>query len=190
MMILLKIMFKLFFSFFFFICLETQAYSTELGEVNNFGELVSKFWLIGSQIIFGISTAAIIAGGALLMFSGGNDNKVLVAKSTISGAIISIILVTFSALLQSVLQDQASEIDHMPQLQDSVKIIDNVISSFLALIGGISTLVIIFLTLKLIISGGELEKIEQAKKGLKLAILGTLTALAAFMIFNFIIAPF
>jgi len=165
------------------------ALTTEVGEVTSFGDFVSQIWSWGAQIIFSISVISMIAGGAILMFAGGDSNAASSAKSVISGSITASLLVTFSAVIQNVLQDQTAEIQSVARLSDTALVVRNVSSSLLGIVGLLGVIALVFSGFRLIFSGGDFEKIAGAKKGVKFAFAGITVAFGAFFILRLLIAP-
>ena len=173
-----------------FITEPALAAKTEIGEIRNFGEYISNFWALASQIIFAVSVVALIAGGAALMFAGANETAARGAKSIISGSIVSSLLVVFSAVLQNWLADPAAAIEGVGRASDAVLVAQKTAATLLATVGIVATLALIFAGLKLIFAAGDLEKIRSAKRQLKFAILGIAISAAAFTILRFVISPF
>jgi len=184
---------KMFLTILFFIAaanFATAAVSTEIGRVENFGDYISQIWAWASQLIFAVSVIAMISGGAVLMFSGGNEAAAARGKSIVSGSAVSSFLVIFSAVLQSVLSDQSAEIAGVGKISDAISVAQNAGETLLATVGIISTAAVIFSGLRLIFAGGDFEKIHAAKRALKFALFGSGVSFGAFAILRFLIAPF
>lgn len=166
------------------------AESTEIGNVDNFGQFVSEIWAWASQIIFGVSVVTMIIGGIVLMFAGDDERNIDTAKTIIKGAIFSCILVTFSAVLLKVLHKPTNALNEPPSLSNASKAVSNVIYYLLGITGGIAIIALIVGGFRLISSGGDYEKTRNAKKSVKFAILGLIVALSSFVLLRLVIVPF
>lgn len=166
------------------------AYTTQIGEVGSFGEFISGVWEWASQLIFGISVIVIIIGGVVLMFAGGNEGAVANARSMIFGSLVASLLVVFSAVLQKVLHKPTENIGPEAQLSDTAEVIQGTTYILLGIIGSLAVLALIYNGFRLTSSGGDAERTESAKRGLKFAIIGLLVAFSAFVILRTVLSPF
>lgn len=158
---------------------------TELGQVEDFGDLVSKIWGWGFVVILSLSVAMIIVGGFLYMASSGNDERIDQAKQIINGSIISTGIVLFSAVLQKLLSKPAEQLGNEPvslsQLPDTIK---NGVNILLSMIGGFAIIMIIVSGYNYMTSRGDVEKLDHAKRGLMYAFIGLGVAIGAYLIIN------
>lgn len=160
--------------------------ATELGEVDDFGDLVGKIWGWGFPIVLALSVAMIIVGGFMYMASGGSGEKVEQAKEIINGSLISTGIVLCSAVIQKLLTQSTQGLKKgatasLTQVPDAIKNTTNIMLSF---VGGFAVLMIIYSTYRYITAMGDSEKVEHAKKGLSYAIIGFLITLLAYFIMN------
>ena len=147
---------------------------TEFGNVNDFGEWVSSFWAMSSEIIFSITILMMTIGGFIFITSGGSENRAKVGKKIIFGAIFSVILVIFSAVFQKIIQKPS---ENMTKISEIPQAISRANQIFLNFLGGVSVIAIIFLGFNLIFSRGNEEKIATVKRGIFLAIFGISVAI-------------
>jgi hypothetical protein len=169
---------------------KAMAAETELGEVRDFGSYISEVWAWASQLIFGVSIVTLIIGGVVMMFAGDDEKGLTISKGIIQSAIIASLLVVFSAILMNILQNPSAELNGAAELSQTSMVIQRTISTLFALIGGIAIIALIFSGFLMVTSGGDLEKTIKAKKRSKFAIIGLVIALSAYLILNFVIAPF
>ena len=166
---------------------------TELGEVEDFGDLISKIWSWGFVVILSLSVAMIVVGGFMYMASAGSDERVDQAKEIINGALISTAIVLFSGVIQRILSRPTEELEEqgetlkLGQLPDAVRNATNVM---LTMIGGFALVMLIFSAYQYVTSRGDMEKLNKAKKGLMYSILGLGVALGAFLILNTFVGVF
>lgn len=177
---------------FFILALSDFAFamSTEVGDVENFGEFVSEIWAWASQIIFGVSIITIIVGGIVLMLSGDDERNVNIGKTIIKSALFSSVLIAFSAVLLKVLHKPTINIDGPAKLSDASMVVSNIIYYLLGIVGGIAVIALIIGGLRLISSGGDFEKTRSAKNSVKFAVLGLIVSLTSFVVLKFVISPF
>lgn len=183
--------FFLLFSLIFILSPETSfanSYQTEVGSVEDFGEYVSKVWGWAAEVIFGVSVLALVVGGLLMMSAGGDEEKASMGRQTIKGSVISAMIVLFSAVLQRFLQQPTQNIDGVAQLSDTSEVINNSINVLLVVVGGMAAAGLVLSGLRLVTSGGDEEKIESAKKGIKMSIFGLIISIAAWGVLQFLIS--
>lgn len=175
--------------FFFFLASFPRALAleTEVGSVENFGEYVSQVWSWAAEVIFGISVLTIIIGAILFMLSGGDEERANMGQQTIRGAIVSLSIVLFSAVLQKFLQKPTEDIQGVAQLSDASIIITNTINLSLGIVGALAAIGLLISGMRHMLSGGDEEKIESAKKGMKLSLFGLLISLSAWGILQFLL---
>jgi len=177
-------------AFYLFSSSNALAYSTEVGNVNNFGEFVSEVWQWGSQLIFGISVITIIIAGLVMMLAGGRESTVQKSKSMMSGAIIAALLIVFSAVIQKLLKKPTEDMGEDLHLSQTTEAVQNIVFILLGIVGGIAVLVLIFNGFQMIFSKGDVNKVEKAKRGFFYAIMGLIITFSAYIIIRYVIAPF
>lgn len=163
-----------------------EDFETEVGSVSDFGDFLSQVWSWAAEVIFGVAVLAIVIGGILFMTADGDEQKTDIGKRTIKGAVVSIAIVLFSAVLQKFLQKPTADITK-DNLSETSVVITNVINLFLGLVGGLAVLGLAVAGFRHITSGGDEEKLEKAKRGLRLSLLGAGIALAAWSILQFLL---
>lgn len=167
----------------------TQADSieTEVGSVENFGEYISLVWSWAAEVIFGVAVITLIVGGIMLMSAGGDEERASMGKQTIKGAIISTVIVLFSAVIQKVLQRPTENLQGGAKLSDTSEIITNTVNILLTVVGGVAVVGIIYSGIKYMTSAGDEEKIDSAKQGLKMSIFGLIISVSAYVIMKFLL---
>lgn len=163
-----------------------DSIETEVGSVDNFGEYVTQIWSWAAEVIFGVAVLALIIGGILFIMSGGDEQKANVGQQTIKGALVSIGLVLFSAVIQKFLAKPTQGMGR-PQISDTSSVITNLINISIGIVGALAALALVISGLKHILSGGDEEKMETAKKGIKMSILGLVVSLSAWGILQFLV---
>jgi hypothetical protein len=170
-----------------------ETSTTELGEVEDFGDMISKIWSWGFVVILSLSVAMIVVGGFLYMMSSGNEEKIDQAKQIIDGSLISTGIVLFSGVIQKLLVKPTESLSptgeslKLGQLPEAVK---NATNLLLTMIGGFAVVMIILSAYQYISSGGDAEKLDRAKKSLMYSIIGLGVALSASLILNTFIGVF
>ncbi len=175
------------FSFFLFLPL-AFAVETEVGEVKTFGEYISQIWAWGTQVIFGVSVIMLIVGGVMYMASSGDEERVDNAKQVISGALISTVLMLFSGILFAVLQKPTGAIEGSATLNDATEVIKNITNILLGAVGGVSVITLIYNGIQYMLSAGDPDKLDGAKRGLKFSLIGLGVALGAYFILQWVIS--
>ncbi len=177
-------------------CFPSLAFAqetTELGQVEDFGELISKIWGFGFVVILALSVMMIVVGGFMYMASGGSDDRVDLAKQIVNGSLISTAIVLFSGVLQRLISqttenlDKENEVVKITQLPDAIKNATNIL---LAMAGGFAVIMLIMSSYQYVIARGDSDKIDKAKKGLTYSILGLGVSVGAFVIMNTFIGFF
>ncbi len=167
--------------------------ASELGEVEDFGDLISKIWSWGFVVILSLSVAMIVVGGFIYMMSSGSDEKVEQAKEIINGALISTGIVLFSGVIQRLLAQPTDTLDRkgetlkLGQLPEAIK---NATNIMLTMIGGFALVMLIISGYRYVTSKGDVEKLDRAKKGMMYSIIGLGVALGAFIMLNTFIGIF
>jgi len=166
--------------------------STELGDVEDFGQLVTKIWGWGFAIILPLSIGIIIVGGFLYMASQGNDEKIEQAKQVINGSFISVGIVLFSAVIQKFLSQPTTQLNTnrpvtVSQLPEAIK---NTVNILLSFVGGFAIIMIIYSGYQYVMSRGDEDKLHHAKKGLTYAIVGLGIAIGAYLLMNTFVGIF
>lgn len=164
------------------------AQETEVGNVQMFGDYVSQIWAWGTQIIFGISVIMLIVGGILYMAAHGEEERIDTARQVISGALVSTALMLLSGILFAVLNKPASSLGGSAQLSDASVVLTNITNILLGVVGGFCALLLVYNGIQYMLSAGDPEKIERAKRGLFFAIGGLIIALAAYFIVDWVLS--
>ncbi len=170
-----------------------QTDTTELGDVTDFGDLISKVWSWGFVVILSLSVAMIVVGGFMYMASAGSEEKVDQAKQIIDGALISTAIVLFSGVIQRILSQPTDNLEKqgetlkLGQLPDAVKNSTNIM---LTMIGGMAVVMVIISAYQYISSRGDVEKLDRAKKSLMYSMIGLGVSLGAYLIMNTFIGVF
>lgn len=167
--------------------------NTDLGQVDDFGDLISKIWGFGFVVILALSVLMIVVGGFMYMSSSGSDDKVDQAKQIINGSLISTAIVLFSGVLQRLIAQTTDNLDKegeavkLTQLPDAIKNATNIL---LAMAGGFAVIMLIFSSYQYVTARGEAEKVDKAKKSIMYSILGLGVSVGAFLIMNTFIGFF
>ncbi len=163
------------------------AADTEVGEVETFGEYISQIWAWATQVIFGVSVIMLIIGGIMYMAAKGDEEKVDNAKQVIWGALISTCLMLFSGVLFALLQKPTADLGEA-HLADTTYVLNNIASILLGMVGGVSVIMLIYNGIQYMLSTGDLEKIEEAKSGLKYSIIGLMIAVLSYGLIRWIVS--
>lgn len=160
---------------------------SELGEVEDFGDLVSKIWSWGFVVILSLSVMMMVIGGILYMTSSGNEERLEKAREVMSGSLIASGIVLFSGVIQKVLRrptEVITESGKTISLNELPIAIQNATNVLLTLIGGIAILMLIVSGYQYATSRGDTEKLDRAKKGIFYAMIGLAISISAFLILN------
>jgi len=133
---------------------------TPLGEVTNFGELVSLVWSYGSQVIIALAIFFVILGAFFYVLSAGNEERISQGRQMIFGSLIAIFIVIFSGVLIRTLHKPAE--GTTGYLSDVPTVINNATNILVALIGAFTVLMLIYAGLMYITARGDVEKINKA----------------------------
>lgn len=182
-----KFFLLLFIGFIFDHNVSADLIETEIGTVENFGDYVSKVWNWAAGVIFGVAVATLIIGGLLLMSSAGDEERANAGKQTIKGAISSIVIVLFSAVIHKFIQRPTESIDGVAQLSDTKEVISNTIGLLLSLVGTVAVMGLIISGIRYMTSGGDEEKLQSAKNAIKMSIIGLIISISAYGILGFIL---
>jgi hypothetical protein len=166
--------------------------STELGDVEDFGQLVTKIWGWGFAIILPLSIGMIIVGGFFYMASQGNDEKIDQAKQIINGSFISTGILLFSAVIQKFLSQPTAQLNTngpvtVSQLPEAIK---NTVNILLSFVGGFAIIMIIYSGYQYVSSRGDYDKLNHAKKGLTYALIGLAIAVGSYLLMNTFVGIF
>lgn len=164
---------------------EAVDFYTQVGSVSDFGEYLTNVWSWASQVIFGVAVLATVVGGILLMTSDGNEEKTDMGRNTIKGAVISIVIVLFSAVLQKFLSKPSEGIDG--NISETSVVINNSINLLLGLVGVLAIVGFVTAGFRYITSGGDEEKMDKAKRGLRLSLIGAVVSIAAWSLLQFLL---
>lgn len=159
--------------------------STPLGEVSNFGELVSLMWAYGSQVIIALAIFFIVLGALMYIASAGNDERIAQGKQMIFGGLIGIAIVLLSGVLIRTL--------HRPTegttgaLAEVPKVISNATNILIGLIGAFAVLMLAYSGILYITGRGDATKLEKAHRALRYGVIGLVLGVLAYGIVNTII---
>lgn len=166
---------------------------SELGEVGDFGELISKIWSWGFVVVISLSVTMIVVGGFMFMASAGNEEKIDQAKQMVNGSLIASGIALFSGVILKLLAQPAGNLEtqgsapELGQLPDTVKNATNIL---LTMVGGVALVMLLISAYQYVTSAGDVEKLERAKRGLTYAVIGLGVAVGAFIIMNTFIGVF
>jgi len=164
------------------------AVETEVGDVQTFGELISKVWAWSTQIIFGVSVIVLIVGGIMYMAARGDEERVNTAREVVSGSIIATVLTLLSGVLFTFLHKPTANIQGAATLSDATQVLQNIASILLGVVGGVCALMLIYSGVQYMLAAGEQEKIDSAKKGLFFSVVGLAISLSAYGIIQWVIS--
>ena len=162
-----------------------QGTSTPLGEVSNFGELVSLVWAYGSQVIIGLAIFFVVLGAFFYVTSAGNDERFGQGKQMVFGALIAIVLVLGSGVLMRLLHQPAQ--GATGALAEVPKVLQNATNILVGLIGAFAILMLAYAGILYVTGRGEAEKLEKAHNAFRYAIYGLVIGVLAYTIVNTVI---
>ena len=162
-----------------------SAIQTQLGEVENFGELISLIWAYGVQILIAFGILFIVLGAFFYISSGGNEERKSQGKEMIFGSIIGIIITMGSGILIKMLH-QTNE-GANSSLTDVPKVIGNASNMLISIIASYSILMLIYAGLLYVTGKGDIEKIDKAHNAFKYSVYGLIVGILAYTITNIII---
>jgi hypothetical protein len=163
----------------------TTATQTALGEVSNFGELVSLLWAYGSNVIIAMAIFFIVLGAFFYIASAGNEERVGQGKEMIFGSLIAIVMVMLSGVLMRLLHKPAE--GSTGALSDVPNVIGNATNILIGFIGAFTVLMMVYAAFMYMTGRGRVEKIEKAQRAFRYAIFGLVTGLLAYTIANAVI---
>lgn len=161
------------------------ATSTPLGEVSNFGELVSLLWAYGSQVIIALALFFIVLGALFYLASAGNDDKIMQGKQMIVGGLIGIVIVLLSGVLIRTLHKPSE--GTTGALAEVPKVIGNATNILVGLIGAFAVLMLVYSGILYITGRGDAGKLEKAHRALRYAIGGLIVGVLAYGTVNTLI---
>ena len=159
-----------------------EATQTALGEVNNFGELISLLWAYGSNVLIALAIFFIVLGAFFYVASGGNEEKIEQGKQMIFGSIIAIVIVMLSGVLIRVLHKPAE--GSTGALADVPNVIGNATNLLIGLIGAFTILMISYSALLYLTGRGDEEKIQKAQNSLRYAVYGLVIGTLSYAMVN------
>lgn len=173
----------------FLIPLTVFGAETMLGNVNNFGELISLIWKWAAQVILTLSVLTLIVAGFMYMSAGGDEFKVNQSKEVGQGAIIAATIVLFSGVLQRFFRAPTESINPgEADLNQLPLVIQNVANTFLSFVGAFAIFVLVYNGIQYVLAKGEEEKLNRAKRHSKYAIFGLLFSILSYAIVNALIS--
>ncbi|MBN2086957.1 hypothetical protein JW758_01285 [Candidatus Peregrinibacteria bacterium] len=162
-----------------------DTFSTELGEVSNFGELISIIWSFGSNIIIALAVFFVVLGAFFYVLSAGNENRIDQGKQMIFGSLIAILIVLTSGILIRLLHKPAS--GTRGALADIPEVIVNATNILIGIIGTFTVLMLVYAGVMYMTSHGNSKNIKKAHKAFQYSIYGLTIGVLAFIIVNTII---
>ncbi len=162
-----------------------QDTSTPLGEVSNFGELVSLVWGFGSQVVLGLAVFLVVLGAFFYVASGGNDERISQGKDLIFGSLIAIIIVMTSGVLIRTLHKPTE--GTTGSLTEIPAVIQNATNILVGIIGTFSILMFIYAGILYMLARGNEDRIDKARRAFRYAAYGLILALIAFTAVNAVI---
>ncbi len=160
-------------------------FQTQLGEVTNFGELISLIWAYGVQVLIAFGIFFIVLGGVFYITSAGNEERKSQGKEMIFGSLIGIIITMTSGMLMKVLhkptEGTTGKLTEIPQ------VITNASNILISMITAFSILTIVYAGLLYITAKGNTEKIEKAHNAFKYSIYGLTIGILSYTITNIVI---
>ena len=159
---------------------------TALGEVSNFGELISLIWNYGSQIIIALSVFFIILGALFYITSAGNEGKINQGKQMVFGSLIAVVIVIFSGVLMRTLHKTAE--GTTGNLTDVPTVINNATNILVGFVAAFSVLMFIYAGINYMLARGDADKINKAHRALRYAVLGLIIGVLAYGIVNSVIS--
>ncbi len=158
---------------------------TELGEVNNFGDLISLIWSFGSRAIIAFAILFIVLGAIYYIASAGNEEKIEEGKQMIVGSLVGVVIVLLSGVLIRILhqpsQGVASSLSEIP------RVVTNATNILISLIGAFSFLMLAYAGFMYLIGRGQEEKIKKAHRAFAYSIYGLIIGVLAYGITNTVV---
>lgn len=162
-----------------------DSVSTELGEVSNFGELISIIWAYGSNVIITLAVFFVVLGAFFYITSAGNEEKVDQGKEMIFGALIAIVIVLTSGILIRLLHKPAS--GSKGALAEVPGVIGNATNILIGIIGAFTVLMLVYSAIMYLTAHGNASNIKKAHNAFRYAIFGLTLGVLAFAIVNTVI---
>lgn len=167
---------------------DPETTSTVLGEVENFGEFISLIWNFSSQFILGLAILFIVVGAFFYVGSGGNQDRIDQGRQMIFGSIIATLMVIFSGVLIRTLFQ--SSVGTTGYLTDIPNVLNNATLILMSILGAYTVIMFIYAAYLYVTSQGEVEKMIQANRSLRYAVLGLLIGLSAYGLITTILNNF
>ena len=161
---------------------------TPLGEVSNFGELVSLIWNYGSQVIIALAVLFIVLGAFFYVASAGNEERIAQGRQMIFGSLIAIIIVISSGVLIRTLHKPTE--GTTGYLSDVPTVIQNATNILTGTIGTFAILMMIYAGILYITAKGETDKIIKATAAFRYSIIGLVIGALAYVIVNNVVNYF
>ena len=158
---------------------------TALGEVSNFGELISLIWAYGSNVIIALAIFFVVLGAFFYITSAGNEDRVSQGKQMIFGAIIAVIIVMLSGVLIRLLHKPAEGTSGA--LADVPDVIANATNILVGIIGAFTVLMLIYASFMYLTGRGEREKILKAHNAFRYSIFGLILGILSYAIINTVV---
>lgn len=158
---------------------------TELGQVNNFGELVSLIWAFGSRAIVAFAIFFIVLGAIYYIASAGNEDRIEQGKEMVYGSLIAIVIVLLSGVLIRILHQPAQGVEST--LSEVPTVIGNATNILISLIGAFSFLMLAYAGFQYLTGKGEKAKILKAHRAFAYSIYGLIIGVLAYGIANTVV---
>ena len=162
-----------------------NSVSTELGDVSNFGELISLIWAYGSNIIIVLAVFFVVLGAFFYITSAGNEDRVRQGKEMVLGALIATVIVLTSGILIRVLHKPAE--GTRGALSEVPEVIGNATNILVGIIGAFTVLMLVYAGVLYLTANGNISNIKKAHKAFRYAIFGLTLGVLAFAIVNTVI---
>ena len=162
-----------------------ESTSTELGEVNNFGELIAIIWSYGSEVLIAMGILFIVLGAFYYVASAGNEERIQQGKEMIFGSIVGIGIVLLSGIILRLLHQPVE--GTTGALAEVPQVIHNSTNILIGLIAAVSVVMLTYSGIQYMIAKGNEEKIDKAHSAMTYGIYGLIIGVMAYAIVNTII---
>jgi hypothetical protein len=125
-------------------------------------------------------------GGILITSSGGNEDRADMGRITVKGSVVGIFITLFSSVFYTFIMNPVKDKDGS-ELGDIFDALTTVADALTSVVGALAGLGIVYAGIRYMTAGGDEEKIDSAKNALKMAIYGSIIALSAWTISNFLL---
>lgn len=161
--------------------------STQVGQVLDYGDFISKVWSWATKTIFALAVLGIAIGGVLFAASNGDEERADIGRQTVRGSVIGMFIVLLSAVFQNFITTPVEEGNVVKNVGDLSTTFTSAAKNLVAIIGAVSAVGIVASGIRLITAAADEIKIEKAKNGIKYSVLGLILTLGAWSILNFVL---